>query len=49
VSVLAPTCLVAGSATTIAMLKGRDAGLAWLRSLGLSFLCVLEDGTVVTE
>jgi len=49
VSVLAPTCLVAGSATTIAMLMGRDAGLAWLRDLGLTFLCVLEDGTVATE
>ena len=48
VSVLAPTCLVAGSATTIAMLKGRDDGLAWLRSLGLSFLCVLDDGSVET-
>jgi thiamine biosynthesis lipoprotein len=46
VSVLAPSCLIAGSATTIAMLKGRDAGLAWLRSLGLPFLCVLEDGTL---
>jgi FAD:protein FMN transferase len=49
VSVLAPTCLVAGSATTIAMLKGRDAGLAWLRSLGLGFLAVLEDGSVVSS
>jgi thiamine biosynthesis lipoprotein len=45
-SVHAPTCLVAGSATTIAMLKGPDAGLAWLRGLGLGFLCVLDDGSV---
>jgi thiamine biosynthesis lipoprotein len=45
-SVHAPTCLVAGSATTIAMLKGPGAGLAWLRDLGLGFLCVLDDGSV---
>jgi thiamine biosynthesis lipoprotein len=47
VTVHAPTCMVAGSATTIAMLKGRDAGLAWLRELGLPHLCVLEDGFVI--
>jgi thiamine biosynthesis lipoprotein len=49
VSVHAPSCLVAGSATTIAMLKGRDDGLAWLRDLGLDYLCVLEDGSVVSS
>jgi thiamine biosynthesis lipoprotein len=49
VSVLAPTCLVAGSATTIAMLKGREAGLAWLQSLGLPYLCVYEDGGVQSK
>src|SRR5204862_2754512 len=38
VSVHASSCLVAGSATTIAMLKGREEGLAWLGSLGLAFL-----------
>jgi thiamine biosynthesis lipoprotein len=47
VTVHAPTCMVAGSATTIAMLKGRDAGLAWLRELGLPHLCVLESGEVI--
>jgi len=47
VSAHAPSCLVAGSATTIAMLRGRDAGLAWLRALGLAFLAVLDDGSVV--
>ena len=46
VTVHAPSCLVAGSATTVAMLKGRDAGLEWLRTLGLPFLAVLEDGHV---
>ena len=48
VSVLAPSCLVAGSATTIAMLKGREAGLAWLADLGLPYLAVIEDGSVVS-
>jgi FAD:protein FMN transferase len=38
---------VAGSASTIAMLKGPKEGLEWLRSLELRHLCVLEDGTVV--
>ena len=47
VTVHASSCLVAGSATTIAMLKGRDDGLAWLRELGLAHLCVLDDGTLV--
>ena len=46
VTVHAPSCLVAGSATTIAMLKG-VSGVAWLREQQLSFLCVLEDGSVV--
>ena len=43
----APTCLVAGSATTIAMLKGERDGLAWLRALGLHFLCALESGELI--
>ena len=43
----APTCLVAGSATTIAMLKGAREGVAWLRSLGLGFLCALETGELI--
>lgn len=47
VTVHAASCLVAGSASTIAMLKGRDAGLAWLRSLGLPHFCVLDDGSIV--
>ena len=47
VTVHAASCLVAGSASTIAMLKGRDAGLAWLRSLGLPHFCVLGDGSVL--
>ena len=47
VTVHANACLVAGSATTIAMLKGREAGLAWLDELGLAYLAVADDGTVI--
>jgi len=47
VTVHAPSCLVAGSASTIAMLMGRDEGLGWLGRLGLAHFCVLEDGTFV--
>ncbi len=43
VSVIAETCLVAGSACTIAMLKGRD-GIAWLESLELPHLWIDLDG-----
>ncbi|NEV61714.1 FAD:protein FMN transferase [Thiorhodococcus minor] len=39
VSVLADACLVAGSACTIAMLKGRE-GIPWLEGLGLSHLWI---------
>jgi thiamine biosynthesis lipoprotein len=47
VTVHATSCLVAGSASTIAMLKGREAGIEWLKSLGLAHFCVLEDGSIV--
>jgi thiamine biosynthesis lipoprotein len=47
VTVQAASCLIAGSATTIAMLKGREAGLAWLEDLGLPHIAVAEDGTVI--
>ncbi len=39
-SVVADHCLVAGTATTIAMLKGRKAGAHWLAKLGLPHLWV---------
>lgn len=39
VSVLAPSCLVAGTASTIAMLQGVE-GIGWLRELGLRYLAV---------
>jgi FAD:protein FMN transferase len=47
VTVHADNCLVAGSATTIAMLKGAERGLAWLRGLGMAHLCMLDDGAVI--
>ena len=47
VTVHASSCLVAGSASTMAMLKGEAAGLAWLEELGLSHLCVRASGEVI--
>ncbi len=46
VTVHAPSCLVAGTATTVAMLKGASDGLAWLESLSLRYLAVAETGEV---
>ena len=46
VSVLADSCLVAGAASTLGMLFGVDRGEAWLRELGVPFLCVRADGTM---
>ena len=43
VSVVADFCVIAGSASTIAMLK-EDAGAAWLAALGLRHLWVDVDG-----
>lgn len=43
VSVVAEQCLVAGTATTVAMLKGKG-GAAWLRKLGLPHLYIDKDG-----
>lgn len=43
VTVIAEQCVVAGSATTVAMLKG-DQGLAWLTSLGLPYMAIGRDG-----
>ncbi len=42
-SAVAPLCVVAGSATTIAMLRG-EGGPAWLEGLGLPCLWVDVDG-----
>ncbi len=46
VSVAASHCLIAGTASTIAMLKGGRAGPAWLDQLGLPSLRVDADGNV---
>ena len=43
VTAFAPQCMVAGSVTTIAMLKGRD-GIEWLANLALAHLWVDENG-----
>ncbi len=40
VSVQAEQCLVAGTAATIAMLKGRQPGCEWLNSLGVAYLLI---------
>jgi thiamine biosynthesis lipoprotein len=45
VSVIADECLVAGSLSTTAMLKGHD-GIAWLRALGVRHVVVDEGGHV---
>jgi thiamine biosynthesis lipoprotein len=46
VSVVADSCLVAGAASTLAMLLGVERGGAWLRELGLPHLCIDGDGRV---
>jgi thiamine biosynthesis lipoprotein len=46
VSVLSSHCLIAGSASTIAMLKG-EAGIEWLEDLGLPHVRTGEEGRVV--
>jgi thiamine biosynthesis lipoprotein len=46
VTVLASHCLIAGTASTIAMLRGHAAGPAWLVREGIPHLCVARDGRV---
>jgi thiamine biosynthesis lipoprotein len=46
VTVLATRCLVAGTASTVAMLRGREAGPAWLAAEGIPHVCVDRDGGV---
>ncbi|MEO7351213.1 MAG: FAD:protein FMN transferase [Marmoricola sp.] len=47
VTVVAPTCLKANTATTAAMVKG-DGALAWLRGTGLPARLVSHEGSLVT-
>lgn len=44
VSVVAEQCLIAGTASTIAMLKGAEAGVRWLDELGLPYLALDAQG-----
>jgi thiamine biosynthesis lipoprotein len=46
VSVFASHCLIAGTATTIAMLKGQRDGIRWLDELGLPNLRMDREGRV---
>jgi FAD:protein FMN transferase len=46
VTVLAPSCMVAGSMSTIAMLKGEGEGARWLASSPFKALSVGADGTL---
>ena len=48
VTVVADNCLLAGTVTTVAMLKGEQDCLVWLESVGLPFCCVFNDGRVVS-
>ena len=48
VSVLAPLAAMAGSCTTLAMLKGSD-GLAFLQGSGLDFLALDFEGRIHTQ
>jgi thiamine biosynthesis lipoprotein len=45
VSVVAPLCVVAGSCSTIAMLREQD-GEAFLQQQGLDYIAVASDGTL---
>lgn len=46
VSVIAAQCLVAGTASTVAMLKGPESGTQWLQELGLSYLNIDAAGAL---
>jgi len=45
-SVCAEQCVVAGTSSTIAMLKGEQQGVAWLQELGLPYLCMSQQEQV---
>lgn len=42
-SVVAEQCVVAGTSSTIAMLKGEQCGATWLEELGLPYLCMNQN------
>jgi len=41
--VYAEKCVVAGTASTIAMLKGHDKGVQWPEELGLPHICMNQE------
>ncbi len=49
VSVVADLCIIAGSASTIAMLKGKEEGIQWLESTGLRYFCADLDGQPLSK
>ena len=49
VSVVAPSCLLAGSISTLAMLMGQEAGLKILQNSGLAWLAQTPDGVIHTK
>jgi len=49
VTVLAPTCLVAGSVSTIAMLKGATDAAMWLEDSGAAYFAVDAAGSVISN
>jgi thiamine biosynthesis lipoprotein len=49
VSVFSPSCLVSGTATTVAMLYGEQRGARYLDRLKLPYLAVMKDGTLIKK
>ena len=45
-SVYAEQCVVAGTSSTIAMLKGEEKGVAWLEGLGLPYICMNQKAEI---
>jgi len=48
VSVIAEQTVVAGSAATIALLKGEEEGLKWLEDFGCPYLAIDQGGQMVS-
>jgi FAD:protein FMN transferase len=49
VTVITELCIVAGSLTTAALLKGKNQGISWLKRAEVMFYCFDDDGKLVTE
>ncbi|KAB2835825.1 MAG: FAD:protein FMN transferase [Caedimonadaceae bacterium] len=49
VTVVADHCLIAGSLTTITFLKGKERGIEWLKSFGVSFFCADQYGMPIAS